>query len=156
MFQIRDTWQDEPGAITVPKHYIPYKNGWWELSMMQESGAMYWDHQQGQRVVLDQHPLYPSAPHKHMSLVLAVEKKLSLTKVSVWLCGLVVLGASAWSLRYSTSTEFLSWITIFGAATLFGGCLGILYLQLHFVKNRYTDRFRLAQMRARIFFQRLH
>jgi hypothetical protein len=164
MFQTRDTWQGEPVAFTVPRHYIPHEDGSWELFMAQgsgaryfdESGTMYWDCQQGQRMVPDQHFSYPSAPYKHTSLVLTVEKRLSLTKVSAWLGGLGILGASAWSLGYSTSTEFLSWITIFGAATLFGGCMGILYLQLHFIKNRYTDRFRLAQMRARIFFQRLH
>lgn len=122
-------------------------------SYFDKSGAMYWDRQQGQRVVPDRHPLYPSALHKQMSLVLTVEKRLSLSKVFIGLGEVGVLGAFAHVLRHLTYTDFVSCITTFGAATLFGG---ILYLQLHFIKNRYTDRFRLAQMRARIFFQRLH
>jgi hypothetical protein len=80
-----------------------------------------------------------------------------LGKVSAWLSGLYILGASAWSLRYSTSTELLSWITRIGYATLFSsGCMGILYLQLLFIESRYGGRLRDAETRARIFFQRLH
>jgi hypothetical protein len=58
-------------------------------------------------------------------VVLAVWRSLRnmdasrLAKVSIWLGGLYI----AWSLKYSTSTEFLSGITIIGAATLFDGCI---------------------------------
>lgn len=58
-------------------------------------------------------------------VVLAVWRSLRnmdaprLAKVFTWLGGLHI----AWSLKYSTSTEFFSGITIIGAATLFDGCI---------------------------------
>jgi hypothetical protein len=65
-------------------------------------------------------------------VVLAVWRSLRnmdasrLAKVFAWFSGLFFLGAYTWSLRYSTSTGFLSGITIIGAASLFGGCMGII------------------------------